>query len=133
MATRVRLLRPSIPGLIAGSGPAGTVTRLLPRGASGVRQQAAALLHGPWSPADVAEKLRLIEGTRKALARLTRREERILRLRFGIGAHSSQTLEQVGRRFAVTRERIRQVEARALRKLRSPAVLRSMGISSSCG
>jgi DNA-directed RNA polymerase sigma subunit (sigma70/sigma32) len=102
------------------------VARLTPRRAADVLQQAAAPLGLPRLPADVAEHLRLIEGTRKALARLTRREERILRLRFGIGMHSGQTREQVGRRFAATRELIQQIEARALRKLRSPSRTRSL-------
>ena len=64
--------------------------------------------------------LSLEEQTRKVLATLTPREEQILRLRFGIGEKSDYTLEEVGQRFAVTRERIRQIEAKALRKLRSP-------------
>ena len=100
------------------------VARLAPRRASNA-QQAAGLLRLPCLPADAAEELHLVEDTRKVLARLTRREEQILRLRFGIGTHSSQTLEQVGRRFAVTQERIQQVEARAIRKLRSPSRTRS--------
>jgi len=73
------------------------------------------------SPADAAMALSLEEQTRKVLATLTPREEQILRLRFGIGERSDYTLEEVGQRFAVTRERIRQIEAKALRKLRSPA------------
>jgi RNA polymerase primary sigma factor len=72
------------------------------------------------SPADAAMALSLEEQTRKVLATLTPREEQILRLRFGIGEKSDYTLEEVGQRFAVTRERIRQIEAKALRKLRSP-------------
>jgi RNA polymerase primary sigma factor len=70
--------------------------------------------------------LSLEEQTRKVLATLTPREEQILRLRFGIGEKSDYTLEEVGQRFAVTRERIRQIEAKALRKLRSPSRLRSL-------
>ncbi len=54
------------------------------------------------------------------LVTLTPREEQIVRLRFGIGERSDYTLDEVGQRFAVTRERIRQIEAKALRKLRSP-------------
>jgi RNA polymerase primary sigma factor len=72
------------------------------------------------SPAEAAMALSLEEQTRKVLATLTPREEQILRLRFGIGEKSDYTLEEVGQRFAVTRERIRQIEAKALRKLRSP-------------
>jgi len=72
------------------------------------------------SPADVAMALSLEEQTRKVLATLTPREEQILRLRFGIGERHDYTLEEVGQRFSVTRERIRQIEAKALRKLRVP-------------
>jgi RNA polymerase primary sigma factor len=60
----------------------------------------------------------LAEQTRKVLATLTPREERILRMRFGIGEKTEHTLEEVGNDFSVTRERIRQIEAKALRKLR---------------
>ena len=62
------------------------------------------------------------------LASLTPREERILRMRFGIGMNSDHTLEEVGQKFSLTRERIRQIEAKALRKLKHPSrsrVLRS--------
>jgi RNA polymerase primary sigma factor len=78
------------------------------------------------SPADAAMALSLEEQTRKVLATLTPREEQILRLRFGIGEKSDYTLEEVGQRFAVTRERIRQIEAKALRKLRSPSRARTL-------
>jgi RNA polymerase primary sigma factor len=78
------------------------------------------------SPADAAMALSLEEQTRKVLATLTPREEQILRLRFGIGEKSDYTLEEVGQRFAVTRERIRQIEAKALRKLRSPQRARAL-------
>ncbi len=78
------------------------------------------------SPADVAMALSLEGQTRKLLATLTPREEQILRLRFGIGERSDYTLEEVGQRFAVTRERIRQIEAKALRKLRMPGRVRSL-------
>ena len=78
------------------------------------------------SPADAAMALSLEEQTRKVLATLTPREEQILRLRFGIGEKSDFTLEEVGQRFAVTRERIRQIEAKALRKLRSPNRARTL-------
>jgi RNA polymerase primary sigma factor len=63
----------------------------------------------------------LSEQTIKALATLTPREEKVLRMRFGIGEKSDHTLEEVGQNFDVTRERIRQIEAKALRKLRHPS------------
>jgi RNA polymerase primary sigma factor len=63
----------------------------------------------------------LAEETRKVLATLTPREEKVLRMRFGIGEKSDHTLEQVGRDFDVTRERIRQIEAKALHKLSHPS------------
>src|SRR6184192_2934513 len=78
------------------------------------------------SPADAAMYLNLEEQTRKVLATLTPREEQILRMRFGIGEKTDYTLEEVGQRFAVTRERIRQIEAKALRKLRSPNRARAL-------
>ena len=78
------------------------------------------------SPADAAVYTSLEEQTRKVLATLTPREEQILRMRFGIGEKSDYTLEEVGQRFAVTRERIRQIEAKALRKLRHPSRAKSM-------
>jgi RNA polymerase primary sigma factor len=71
-------------------------------------------------PVDAVMSLRLREQTRQALAGLTPREEQVLRLRFGLGEKTDYTLEEVGQRFAVTRERIRQIEAKALRKLRRP-------------
>src|SRR5229473_1360468 len=70
------------------------------------------------SPVEVAIRGNLSELTRKVLATLAPREEQILRMRFGIGRKTDYTLEEVGKQFAVTRERIRQIEARALRKLR---------------
>ncbi len=72
------------------------------------------------APADAVMSLTLREQTRQALAALTPREEQVLRLRFGLGEKTDYTLEEVGHRFAVTRERIRQIEAKALRKLRRP-------------
>jgi RNA polymerase primary sigma factor len=78
------------------------------------------------SPSDAAVYTSLEEQTRKVLATLTPREEQILRMRFGIGEKSDYTLEEVGQRFAVTRERIRQIEAKALRKLRHPSRAKSM-------
>jgi RNA polymerase primary sigma factor len=73
------------------------------------------------SPADAVISMNLAEQTRKVLATLTPREEKVLRMRFGIGEKSDHTLEEVGQDFAVTRERIRQIEAKALRKLRHPS------------
>ncbi|RME59808.1 MAG: RNA polymerase sigma factor RpoD [Candidatus Dadabacteria bacterium] len=70
------------------------------------------------SPDDAAVNVDLQEQTRRVLATLTPREEKVLRMRFGIGEQSDHTLEEVGQNFDVTRERIRQIEAKALRKLR---------------
>ena len=72
------------------------------------------------SPSDAVISMNLAEQTRKVLATLTPREEKVLRMRFGIGEKSDHTLEEVGQDFDVTRERIRQIEAKALRKLRHP-------------
>jgi RNA polymerase primary sigma factor len=71
-------------------------------------------------PSEAAVSMNLAEQTRKVLATLTPREEKVLRMRFGIGEKADHTLEEVGQDFAVTRERIRQIEAKALRKLRHP-------------
>jgi RNA polymerase primary sigma factor len=79
-------------------------------------------------PIDAAIQSNLKETTTRVLASLTPREERILRMRFGIGMNTDHTLEEVGQQFSVTRERIRQIEAKALRKLKHPSrsrVLRS--------
>ena len=73
------------------------------------------------SPANAVVNMNLQEQTRKVLASLTPREEKVLRMRFGIGERSDHTLEEVGQNFDVTRERIRQIEAKALRKLRHPS------------
>jgi RNA polymerase primary sigma factor len=73
------------------------------------------------SPSDAVTNVNLSEQTRKVLATLTPREEKVLRMRFGIGEASDHTLEEVGQDFNVTRERIRQIEAKALRKLRHPS------------
>jgi RNA polymerase primary sigma factor len=78
------------------------------------------------SPSEAAINLNLAEQTRKVLATLTPREEKVLRMRFGIGEKSDHTLEEVGKDFAVTRERIRQIEAKALRKLRHPTRSRKL-------
>jgi RNA polymerase primary sigma factor len=77
-------------------------------------------------PSDAAVNLNLAEQTRKVLATLTPREEKVLRMRFGIGEKADHTLEEVGKDFAVTRERIRQIEAKALRKLRHPTRSRKL-------
>ncbi|MCS6914030.1 MAG: RNA polymerase sigma factor RpoD [Myxococcales bacterium] len=76
---------------------------------------------GVISPSDAVISMNLAEQTRKVLATLTPREEKVLRMRFGIGERSDHTLEEVGQDFEVTRERIRQIEAKALRKLRHPS------------
>jgi len=78
------------------------------------------------SPSDAVISMNLAEQTRKVLATLTPREEKVLRMRFGIGEKSDHTLEEVGQDFAVTRERIRQIEAKALRKLRHPSRSRKL-------
>jgi len=78
------------------------------------------------TPYEEAANTNLMEQTRIALSTLTPREEKILRLRFGIGEQSDHTLEEVGRSFSVTRERIRQIEAKAINKLRKPS--RSRGL-----
>lgn len=73
------------------------------------------------SPSEAVIRLNLSEQTQRVLATLTPREEKVLRMRFGIGERADHTLEEVGRDFDVTRERIRQIEAKALRKLRHPS------------
>ena len=72
-------------------------------------------------PGKAAENSNLRETTTRVLSSLTPREERVLRMRFGIGVNSDHTLEEVGQQFTVTRERIRQIEAKALRKLKHPS------------
>ncbi|MEK6772560.1 MAG: RNA polymerase sigma factor RpoD [Bdellovibrionota bacterium] len=73
------------------------------------------------NPSEAIVNLNLAEQTRRVLSTLTPREEKVLRMRFGIGEESDHTLEEVGQDFNVTRERIRQIEAKALRKLRHPS------------
>ena len=75
----------------------------------------------PILPIDAAIQSNLRETTTRVLASLTPREERVLRMRFGIGMNTDHTLEEVGQQFSVTRERIRQIEAKALRKLKHPS------------
>lgn len=77
-------------------------------------------------PIDAAIHANLKETTTRILATLTPREERVLRMRFGIGMNTDHTLEEVGQQFAVTRERIRQIEAKALRKLKHPSRSRKL-------
>ena len=72
------------------------------------------------SPAEAVINLNLKEQTDGVLKTLTQREEEVLRMRFGVGDGAEHTLEEVGRYFNVTRERIRQIESKALRKLRHP-------------
>jgi len=77
-------------------------------------------------PVDAAIQSNLRETTTRVLASLTPREERVLRMRFGIGMNTDHTLEEVGQQFSVTRERIRQIEAKALRKLKHPSRSRQL-------
>ena len=77
-------------------------------------------------PVEAAIQTNLKETTTRILSSLTPREERVLRMRFGIGMNSDHTLEEVGQQFAVTRERIRQIEAKALRKLKHPSRSRKL-------
>ncbi|MDA2927037.1 sigma-70 family RNA polymerase sigma factor, partial [Acidobacteria bacterium AH-259-G07] len=78
------------------------------------------------SPAEAVINVNLKEQTAAVLQSLTPREEQVIRMRFGIGDGSEHTLEEVGQRFSVTRERIRQIEAKALRKLRHPSRSRKL-------
>jgi RNA polymerase primary sigma factor len=77
-------------------------------------------------PIDAAVKSALALATEEVLEKLTPREEKVLRMRFGIGMNTDHTLEEVGKQFGVTRERIRQIEAKALRKLRHPSRAKSL-------
>jgi RNA polymerase primary sigma factor len=81
---------------------------------------------GVVSPQEAVINMNLSETTRKVLESLTPREEKVLRMRFGIGEKYDHTLEEVGQDFDVTRERIRQIEAKALRKLRHPSRSRKL-------
>src|SRR5262249_16443401 len=82
--------------------------------------------HNAVLPIDAAVRSNLRETTTRVLASLTPREERGLRMRFGIGMNADHTLEEVGQQFSVTRERIRQIEAKALRKLKHPSRSRQL-------
>ena len=77
-------------------------------------------------PLEAAIQAKLREATTRVLSSLTPREERVLRMRFGIGTNTDHTLEEVGQQFNVTRERIRQIEAKALRKLKHPSRSRKL-------
>jgi RNA polymerase primary sigma factor len=81
---------------------------------------------GVVSPAEAVININLKDQTAAVLQTLTPREEQVIRMRFGIGDGSEHTLEEVGQRFSVTRERIRQIEAKALRKLRHPSRTRKL-------
>src|SRR5713226_8041332 len=81
---------------------------------------------GQASPADVAIEMDLAQKIRELLATLTPREEKVVRMRFGIGNGIDRTLEQIGHEFHVTRERIRQIETKALSKLRHPSRLKRL-------
>jgi RNA polymerase primary sigma factor len=78
------------------------------------------------SPAEAIINVKLKEQTARVLHTLSAREEKVVKMRFGLEDGSEHTLEEVGRSFAVTRERIRQIEAKALRKLRQPARSRKL-------
>jgi RNA polymerase primary sigma factor len=78
------------------------------------------------TPVDAAIQANLEETVTRVLASVTPREKRALRMRFGIGMNTDHTLEEVGQQFSVTRERIRQIEAKALRKLKHPSRSRKM-------
>src|SRR4030088_2038040 len=78
------------------------------------------------SPSDAALNFNLADQTKQVLSTLTPREEKVLRMRFGIGMNKDHTLEEVGQQFSVTRERIRQIEAKALRKLKHPSRSRKL-------
>jgi RNA polymerase primary sigma factor len=78
------------------------------------------------SPIDAAIQSNLRDTTTRMLASLTAREERVVRMRFGLGMNSDHTLQEVGQQFSLTRERIRQIEAKALRKLKHPSRSREL-------
>jgi RNA polymerase primary sigma factor len=78
------------------------------------------------SPVDAVININLREQTQRVLKTLSPREEKVLKMRFGVGEGSQHTLEEVGQSFAVTRERIRQIESKALRKLRHPSRSRKL-------
>ncbi len=83
---------------------------------------------GAVSPVDAVMHTNLREQTQSVLKSLTPREEKVLKMRFGVGGGSEHTLEEVGQNFTVTRERIRQIESKALRKLRHPSRSKTLRI-----
>jgi RNA polymerase primary sigma factor len=83
---------------------------------------------GAVSPVDAVMHTNLREQTQSVLKTLTPREEKVLKMRFGVGGGSEHTLEEVGQNFTVTRERIRQIESKALRKLRHPSRSKALRI-----
>jgi RNA polymerase primary sigma factor len=83
---------------------------------------------GATSPVDAVMHMNLREHTRAVLRTLTPREEKVLKMRFGVGDGSEHTLEEVGQSFDVTRERIRQIESKALRKLRHPSRTKNLRV-----
>jgi RNA polymerase primary sigma factor len=104
------------------------IRRIRSKNADCRRKHQCCLAKKAIQPIDAAIQSNLRETTTRVLASLTPREERILRMRFGIGMNKDHTLESVGQQFSVTRERIRQIEAKALRKLKHPSrsrILRS--------
>lgn len=82
------------------------------------------------SPYSDAERNEISEQMQQILKTLTPKEERVIRMRFGIGADRDHTLEEVGRHLSITRERVRQIEAKALRKLKHPSRLKALKILS---
>ncbi|MFA4830285.1 MAG: sigma-70 family RNA polymerase sigma factor, partial [Thermodesulfovibrionales bacterium] len=80
------------------------------------------------SPYSDAERNEISEQMQQVLKTLTPKEERVIRMRFGIGAERDHTLEEVGRHLSITRERVRQIEAKALRKLKHPSRLKALKI-----
>jgi RNA polymerase sigma factor (sigma-70 family) len=78
------------------------------------------------SPYNDAERIEISEQIQRVLRTLTPKEEKVIRMRFGIGAERDHTLEEVGRHLSITRERVRQIEAKALRKLKHPSRLRAL-------
>ena len=86
---------------------------------------------GALSPVDAVMHVNLREQTQSVLKTLTPREEKVLKMRFGMGGGSEHTLEEVGQSFTVTRERIRQIESKALRKLRHPSRSKALRIFTS--
>ena len=91
-----------------------------------IAEAKSAIATHPQRVAEAVINLNLKEQTEAVLKTLTPREEKVIKMRFGVGDGSEHTLEEVGQNFAVTRERIRQIEAKALRKLRHPSRSRKL-------